>query len=652
MASGHRTYLLTTVVVVIVMTAGWFTYRPALSGTFLLDDVSNLGDLKNVDGRSSALRFVLSGSAGPVGRPIALASFLPQADAWETGAAPFLTVNILIHLLNACLLAGFLYRLTLARGVAVADARYAALAAMAIWLFMPLLASSTLMVVQRMTTLSATFVLLGLNAYLLARSAVERNGTVGLAGMSIALVAATFLAVLTKESGALLPVFVLVIEATLLHQPAGVSLGRWRAWSAVFLLLPAVLIVGYLGTHLPYSESLALRRDYSGGERLLSEARILWEYLLNAFVPRPGHYGPYHDGHPAARSILEPLTFLAVAGWVAAIGSALVWRRKHPLFAFAVLWFVAGHLLESTTIALELYFEHRNYLPVAGPVYALCCSVPAVPQRYRRIAMAGLSLYVFVNVFFLVSLTSLWGNPDLATRYWHERQPDSGRAATAMATRQLGRDGPLATLNTLKQHVSRHPAHAYIGIPALNLSCIIAPDQDHRSYAASVEKLLANVDFSYTAGTMLSQLFTTVSRTDCNGIDGHVVERLARSLLRNPRYASDTAYRQLHEKLMASIARESGDTDRTLDHLRKAIAYQPATELNMMVVTTLVSDSRFDDARDYIEEAREMAPLHPLRCWLWRNDLAELRTYIDESEKVAMGRPASKSVSEAGGRMR
>ena len=79
---------------------GWLIYTPALSGTFLLDDYSNLAGLQSVDDFRSALYFVLSGDSGPLGRPLALASFVPQAAAWELDATPFLRVNILIHLLN------------------------------------------------------------------------------------------------------------------------------------------------------------------------------------------------------------------------------------------------------------------------------------------------------------------------------------------------------------------------------------------------------------------------------------------------------------------------------------------------------------------------------------------------------------------------
>ena len=253
---------LAAVVFTCMLALGWFSYSPALSGSFTLDDVSNLAELESVDDNVSAIRFMFSGIAGPLGRPLALASFLPQADAWPDDARSFLTVNILIHLLNAAILAAVLVRLSLACGIDQKNSLFAALAATALWMYMPLLASSSLMIVQRMTTLSATFVLLGLFVYLHARRGIDENPNKALIGMSLSLGIASVLAVLTKESGALLPTFILTLECTILRKPEGVRHKTWRNWSLVFLWLPTALILGYIATRVPYSPEMVLKRDF------------------------------------------------------------------------------------------------------------------------------------------------------------------------------------------------------------------------------------------------------------------------------------------------------------------------------------------------------------------------------------------------------
>jgi hypothetical protein len=200
-----------------VLTFAWFCYQPAISGTFQLDDEFNLRGLLKVEDTQSAIDFIFSGMAGPTGRPLALASFALQAEHWEQGASAFLRVNIVIHLINAALLALCLYQLSLRRAVARNEAALVAAAAAGLWVLMPLLATASLLVVQRMTTLSAMFMLLGLSGYLFARAQMSNRPKQALAGMSASLVAGTVLATLCKESGALLPVLVLVLEASCRH---------------------------------------------------------------------------------------------------------------------------------------------------------------------------------------------------------------------------------------------------------------------------------------------------------------------------------------------------------------------------------------------------------------------------------------------------
>jgi hypothetical protein len=80
--------------IIAILAIGWFVYRPALSGTFLLDDTPNLSGLASIDDTGSALQFTLAGTAGPLGRPLALASFVPQAAAWGSNAEPFIRINM------------------------------------------------------------------------------------------------------------------------------------------------------------------------------------------------------------------------------------------------------------------------------------------------------------------------------------------------------------------------------------------------------------------------------------------------------------------------------------------------------------------------------------------------------------------------------
>jgi tetratricopeptide (TPR) repeat protein len=188
--------------------------------------------------------------------------------------------------------------------------------------------------------------------------------------------------------------------------------------------------------------------------------------------------------------------------------------------------------------------------------------------------------------------------------------------------------------------VEENPEVGYLKIQELNLSCIIWPQGDHRDIVTELDGLLGEVDFTYSAGTMFSDLITTVTRIDCHEVDADTVRKLAGTLADNPRYRNDVGYRQLNQQLLARLSRDEGDFDQTLRHLGKAIEIKPSSDLNMMTVTTLVDAKDFDGARTFIERARRNHPSNPLRRFAWQNQLDELGRYIEESERHHDSEPA------------
>ncbi len=622
-----------------VVALAWFCYQPAISGAFQFDDEFNLRGLEKVDDARSAIDFAFSGMAGPTGRPLALASFALQAESWDQGAAAFLKVNILIHLLNAALLALSLYQLSLLRAVPRNDAAIVAAAAASLWVLMPLLATSSLFVVQRMTTMSALFMLLGLSAYLFARARVNDKPQRALAGMSASLVAGTVLATLCKESGLLLPVLVLVLEATVLERPTGIMARHWRIWQLIFLVLPLMLLLGYLASHFTYPDWRVASRDFNAWQRLLTEARILWLYLLKALFGIPGQLGNYQDAPAVSRSLFSPTTFLACFAWLALLVASIVWRRRYPLFAVAVLWYLAGHLIESTVVPLELYFEHRNYIPIIGPLFALGSFLFLYSARLRRIASVGVPVFAFVSASFLYSFASLSGDPSSASRYWALKYPASPRAVTRMAIYQLDEEGPLRALQTIDSFVTAQPRYAYLRITELDFLCLLAPDQNHRQVIEQLERELPKVDFTYQAGRMLFELFNTTSNSTCNGVNPGTAASLATTLHGNPRYTNEPLFNQFHQLLLAVIARQQGDFDAAIDHLQQAIAHRQSSAINKMMVATLARAGEFDAARDFIDNAEALRPANPVKALMWQRDLDILREHIRKLEQQVRTQP-------------
>ena len=109
-------------------------YIPGLTGALYYDDYSNLDGLGAVVDYSSAKDFVFGGHAGPLGRPVALVSFLPLADGWPTNSVDGFAFNLAIHLANFYLVYFFgLLLLKRAKYLSSSNARLVALSAAFLW---------------------------------------------------------------------------------------------------------------------------------------------------------------------------------------------------------------------------------------------------------------------------------------------------------------------------------------------------------------------------------------------------------------------------------------------------------------------------------------------------------------------------------------
>lgn len=616
-----------------VLLLAWFCYVAAFGADFQLDDQINLGALASISDTQSAIDFIISGTSGPIGRPLSLLTFALQADQWQHGAESFLRINVLIHLLNAILLAWCVRQIFIMRGEGDTRATMLACTVSSVWVLLPLLATSTLLVVQRMTTLSALLLLLSLVAYLAARSTATRTPRRALFLMTVSLVVGTVLATLAKESGLLLPTFVLVLEGTLLSRPEAIRAAHWKKWSVVFLWMPTILIVTYLATRSSYPDHMIARRGFDAGERLLTEAQLLWLYLSKALIGLPGRLGIYHPEFEVARSLWSPLTLLATLSWIATLIAAVVWRRRFPFFAFAVLWYLAGHLIESTIVPLELYFEHRNYLPVIGPILGITAFLILHSDVSRKAARIAIPIFLLMNAWFVYSIASLTGNPSQSSRYWAAKHPDSVRAVTNLATHQLTEVGIDRGLQTLTEFVQLNPDFAYLRIQELNIGCLVAPHRTQPGRVAEIRKQLASAKFSYTASEMLSQLSATSFASECVDVTPDTVISLAEALRQNPRYVGDPLYNQMHHKLLASIRRQQGNLNATRRHLANAFGYRSSPDLVMMMTMTLAEAGDLDAARDFLQDARQKTPRSPLRAIVWRRNIDDLQNYLNAVEE-------------------
>jgi hypothetical protein len=458
-------------------------YWPGLHGGFLFDDFANLptlGASGPVDNWPTFWRYITSGTADPTGRPLTLLTFLLDAHNWPADPYPFKRTNLILHLLNGVLLYALLTSLGRALAVEASRCRTAALFCSAMWLLHPLLVSTTLYVVQREAMLPATCVLAGLLAWLHGRGqlAIGKIG-VGLTWSIFGLGGFTLLGVLAKANGSLLPLFALLIEITVLaprqRLPAGRGGDAHRAIFLIFVVLPVVAISTYLiwtGVHGVLLGGNADGRPWTYAQRLMTEPRVLVDYLSLLWLPRPFSSGLFNERYAASISLLHPAsTLLAILLVLLLIGAAWRLRRVHPALALAVLFYFGGQLLESTSVPLELYFEHRNYVPAMlmfwplGLWLADARTLPKIKRVLMIVLPVGLALMTHTS-------TEVWGNVQTQSLIWAQINPNSARAQANAAQIEMQTGHPLDAVRRLERSLALQPDEVQLAFNLIGARCL------------------------------------------------------------------------------------------------------------------------------------------------------------------------------------
>ena len=511
----------------------YFLYLPGMSAAMMFDTEHNLRGLAAVQSIESALTFIFTGQAGPLGRPISLATFAFEAHHWPQNWQALRHTNVLIHLANGVLVAWVTFLVLRSYTGDATRSMWAAFFAAMIWMASPLLASTTFMVVQRMASLTVTFILAGVISHIYLRGLISDWPKLGFFLVTFSLGLFTVLAVFTKENGALLPALLLVLEVFVLRRPDGPIERLWRYWIGFFLLFPLVIIIGYLLSRWGYSEEAMAIRDFSTLERLLTQAVVLWEYLFNAALPAIHRLGPFHDNYPIYRSILEPVVLLSVLGWAGVLAAIWFCRKRLPIFSFAVGWFLVAHLVESTTIGLELYFEHRNYLALIGPVIALAyAGVFAFPE-YRKYLISALVMYLFMNALVLLQLSSLWGQPHTSAEFWAEQNPDSPRAAIHVANMRIASNDIVGAISSLEAAREIPGEAAQMGLKTLAISCNFNLAGRDSNLLDQVARDLQSTRYSYDLVATLAQLDRIRRQSGCETYTRKDVLQIAELLLKS-----------------------------------------------------------------------------------------------------------------------
>lgn len=419
--------------VIILIAAVMLAYSNSLDGTWAMDDVVankpvGIGDIKDIAGfrKVASLTFSINHYLAP---------FSP---------AYFRLFNILIHIFNSLLIYLLAYRTMTLMSAGAADKKknlppgdediafYTAFAASMLFALHPLNINAVAYIVQRMASLAAMFVLLSLVFYITASFSVNRLR----AGVFYLFSAASLIAgILSKENA------VMAVPLILLYDYIFIARFRIRPLIGKIAVISGIgaISIGltsyYLGFHRTFMELLRMLFNlnqplretgwmavdvyWTPLQHILTEFRVVSKYISLIFVPLPGLLVFDNWGYPLSKGIISPFTtLLSILFILGLLIFSVLKVRRLPLLCFGILWFITAISLESFfALGSDLYYEHRNYLPLSGLLIGIAGQTfialkERVDKKTVLIAIAVLSLTLgsmtFIRNFVWKDSVTLW----------------------------------------------------------------------------------------------------------------------------------------------------------------------------------------------------------------------------------------------------
>ena len=346
-------------------------------------------------------------------------------------------VNIGIHLLTGIFLFFFFYQTLLLAAPPNAGANssqrsftplsIAGLSAL-MWLVHPAQTMAVSYTVQRMAAMSACFYVLAMLCYVRGRLAIRNSNRRRLSVLWFAgAMLAGVIALGSKQNAVMLPAFIILYEWIFLQ--GFTYRGLKKLALPGFLLLLVFLATAFLftgGDPLTKITAMYRSQDFSAGERLFTEARVLIYYITLIAYPNPNRLNIDYD-YPVSEALLDPATtIISIFGLLALLGCSFFAGKRYRVLTFGILWFLGNLVIESSVIGLALIYEHRLYLPGMMLFFSITMALNHIPGK-RFLKLMPAALLIGLLCLGTIQRNNFWRQDTKLWRDCVQKSPGKGR---------------------------------------------------------------------------------------------------------------------------------------------------------------------------------------------------------------------------------
>ena len=637
----HTKYFLLAAPILAIVS--FVIYYPGFFGVFLLDDDLNLKGLRHISGIydwEGIISFSMNGITGSLGRPISLLTFAFQSSAWPEHPYYFKLTNYFIHLINGLLIFSLtrsLLNLPSAKFEATQKTIFIySLLISLVWLIHPIQVSTVLYTVQRMAELATLFSLLGMLGYLKSRELFnQKRLKEGYFLLTSTFCLTIILGVLSKENAILIALYIIVIEYLFFYPNTVRYMPLWRS---IFLFTPLIILVAYLIFKAsPYFDTYYPYREYTAIERLITQPRVLLDYISSILFPRPQTFGLFHYEYQPSKSLFNPITtLLSLLVIIVLLVTSILLRNKYPLLSFGIIFFFSAHALESSIVNLELYFEHRNYLALLGLVIAGFILLHIVINKLKHQSLikgvyaikAGNMLWILLIFSITYQEVKLWNNPISQLSVWANEKPNDHRAQ--------GYYGLLLTKYGFFKEAESAYEKGYnntktdLTIPILwmELQCF-----DKDITPPNIEEIMERIPqikYHHSTITAIDSIITLLDDNQCDYANISGLINITEALLTSDKYQHPPTKQFLHI-LASKLFTYNKDYFSAIKHLEKAINIRLSIDILISLSYNYYIANQKESFKNAYFKVTNYCKLHPVKCYAYTKDLQNLKIIYERS---------------------
>lgn len=259
--------------------------------------------------------------------------------------------------------------------------------------------------------------------------------------------------------------------------------------------------------------------------------------------------GLYTDDFAISNGLVSPpSTLLALLGLAGISIAAIALRKRAPSVFAGWFFFLVAHSVESTILPLEMYYEHRNYLPSLGLLWAVSGLIALIPPfrtnifTPRRLGLLGTGGFLLILCVATLGRVLVWQDLGTIALLGVKAHPASLRARFDVASWAMKRGDYRTAQDALRYlAASDVPRHRQVGnLGMLTVNCMRGVDEDNLGLLrqAAAERLPIMTTFEAQAFLLIS---TTTTTKSCAGLPRSVVAAYLAQILDAARTQPETA---------------------------------------------------------------------------------------------------------------